>query len=52
MRERGLDPADRMTLKLIAGRTGNGLAKLRRAGKVASSRVGSGALLEWELSSE
>ncbi len=49
MRERGLDPSDRITAKLIAGRTGNALAKLRKAGKVTGRRVGSGQLLEWEV---
>ncbi len=52
MRERGLATTDRITFKLIAGRTGNALAKMRRAGKVTSKRVGSGSLLEWQLSSE
>ena len=49
MVERGLDPADRITFKLISGRTGNALAKLRKAGKVTGRRVGSGQLLEWAL---
>ena len=49
MEKRGLDPDDKITFKLIAHRTGYSLAKLRRAGKVTSQRVGHGALLEWEL---
>jgi hypothetical protein len=49
MRERGLDCADRIAFKLISHRCGHSLAKMRRAGKVVSRRVGSGALLEWDL---
>jgi hypothetical protein len=49
MRERGMDPSDRITRKLIASRTGNGLAKLRKAGKVTSARSHGSAPLLWEL---
>lgn len=49
MRGRGLDVADRIAFKMIAHRTGHSLAKMRKVGKVVSRRVGSGALLEWEL---
>ena len=49
MRERGLDASDRVIFKLIAHRCGHSLAKMRKAGKVVSRRVGSGALLEWEV---
>ena len=49
MRKRGLDPADRLHLKLIQRRTGYGLAKLRKAGKVTSRRAHSSAVMEWEL---
>lgn len=47
MRQRGLDPADRVLFQLIAKRTGHSLSKLRRQGKVTSYRVGKSALLEW-----
>lgn len=47
MRERGLDPADRIMRKLIAAKTGNALAKLRKKGMVASSRAQGNAPLEW-----
>lgn len=49
MRKRGLDPADRVVFKLIAKRTGYGLAKLRKAGKITSERAHRSAPLEWEL---
>ena len=49
MRERGLDAKDRVTFKLLSHRAGHSLAKLRRKGTVQSRRVGSGALLEWQI---
>jgi hypothetical protein len=49
MRERGLDPADLAVRKLLRHRTGYALAKLRRKGKVTSSRAHRSAPLEWEL---
>jgi hypothetical protein len=48
MRKRGLDPSDRVIFALIARRTGYGLAKLRKAGKVRSSREHRSAPLNWE----
>lgn len=45
MAERGMNANDRIAFKLIAGRTGNALGKMRRAGKVESRSVG--AMLEW-----
>jgi hypothetical protein len=49
MAKRGLDPTDRIALSLIRKRTGYALAKLRRAGRVASSRSHRSAPLEWRL---
>jgi len=49
MRKRGLDPTDRLHFKLIARRTGYGLAKLRKRGKVTSKRAHSSAVMEWKL---
>jgi hypothetical protein len=49
MRKRGLDPEDRVVFKLMARRTGYGLAKLRKRGKVTSHRAHSSAVMEWEL---
>ena len=47
MRQRGLDPADRLLFQLIAKRTGHSLTKLRRQGLLVSYRAGSSAMLEW-----
>ncbi len=47
MRNRGLDPADRILFGLIAKRTGHSLTKLRRRGMVASYRFSKSAMLEW-----
>lgn len=47
MRNRGLDPADRILFGLIAKRTGHSLTKLRRQGRVASHRFSKSAMLEW-----
>ncbi len=49
MRQRGLEPSDRVLFQLIAKRTGHSLTKLRRAGKVLSHRVGKSAMLEWRV---
>jgi len=49
MEKRGLDPADKIALNLIRKRTGYALAKLRRAGKVASGRAHRSAPLEWKI---
>jgi hypothetical protein len=49
MRERGLDPRDRVVAKLIQRRTGYGLAKLRNKGKVTSTRAHRSAPLQWTL---
>lgn len=49
MRNRGLDPVDRILFGLIAKRTGHSLTKLRRQGKVASHRFSKGAMLEWSI---
>ncbi len=49
MIERGLDPADKIMFKMIAHRTGHSLAKMRRAGKATSTRVGQGSLLQWAI---
>jgi hypothetical protein len=49
MRERGLDPTDRVIVKLIQRRTGYALAKLRNKGKVTSGRAHRSAPLAWEL---
>lgn len=45
MAERGMNQADKVLVKLIRERTGNALAKMRRAGKVAGRKAG--GLLEW-----
>jgi hypothetical protein len=47
MAERGMNQADKVLAKLLRERTGNSLAKLRRAGKTRSAKVG--GLLEWTL---
>ena len=47
MAERGMNAADRVTFKLISERVGNSLGKLRKAGRVVSSKVGKSAMLEW-----
>lgn len=49
LEQRGMDTKDRILAKLINERTGNSLGKMKRAGKVTSSRAGRGALLEWRL---
>jgi hypothetical protein len=49
MRERGLDPEDRVVVKLIQRRTGYALAKLRNKGNVTSGRAHRSAPLEWSL---
>jgi hypothetical protein len=49
MRQRGLDPRDRIVTKLVQRRTGYSLAKLRTGGKVTSRRTHRSAPLEWEL---
>jgi len=49
MAKRGLDPTDRVVFKLISRRTGYGLAKLRKRGRVTSHRAHSSAVMEWEL---
>jgi hypothetical protein len=49
MRGRGMDPADKIARKLIAGKTGNGLSKLRKKGLVDSSRAHGNAPLQWRL---
>lgn len=49
MRQRELDPADRILLKLIRHRTGYALAKLRNKGAVTSGRSHNSAPLEWTL---
>jgi len=49
MRKRGLDPADRVVFTLIARRTGYGLAKLRKSGRVTSHRAHRTAPMDWEL---
>lgn len=49
MDRRGLDSADKITTSLIRKRTGYALAKLRRAGKVASQRPHRSAPLCWNL---
>ncbi len=49
MRKRGLDPADRIVFTLIARRTGYGLAKLRKSGRVTSHRAHNSAVMQWGL---
>ncbi len=46
---RGLDASDKIVARLILRRTGYALAKLRKGGKVTSSRSHRSALLEWSL---
>jgi hypothetical protein len=50
MEARGMNQADKVLAKLISERTGNALAKMRRAGKLFSRRVGKSTLLEWQIS--
>lgn len=50
MAERGMNANDRIAFKLIAGRTGNALFKMRKAGKVIGRKAGSGGMLEWKSS--
>lgn len=49
MEHRGLNVADKVTFKLIAERTGNALAKLRKAGKAVSQRANGSVPLTWNL---
>ena len=48
MTKRGMSANDRIAFKLIAGRTGNALGKMRRAGKVVGRKAGGGGMLEWK----
>lgn len=50
MERRGLDASDKIVVNLIRKRTGYALSKLRKAGKVVSSRSHRSAPLEWALS--
>lgn len=52
MEARRLNTADRVLFKLVSVRTGHALAKLRKAGHVASERESKGALLTWRLSAK
>jgi hypothetical protein len=49
MDKRGLDRSDKIATNLIRKRTGYALAKLRKAGRVTSSRSHRSAPLEWRL---
>ena len=49
MAKRGIDASDRVLRNLINRRTGYGLAKLRKAGKVRSHCEHRSAPLNWEL---
>jgi hypothetical protein len=49
MRKRGMNTEDRIVLGLIRKRTGYALAKLRKGGKVTSSRVHRSAPLQWSI---
>ena len=48
MAERGMNQADKVLAKLMRERTGNSLAKMRRAGKVNGSGA-RGAFIMWSL---
>lgn len=50
MAERGMNQADKVLAKLMRERTGNSLAKMRRAGKVTGRKATSG-VLEWTAGS-
>jgi hypothetical protein len=49
MRQRGLDPSDRVLAGLIRKRTGHSLAGLRRKGMLDGHRYGKGPECEWTL---
>jgi hypothetical protein len=49
MAERGMNQADKVMVKLMRERTGNSLAKMRRAGRLACKKAGPGSLLVWGI---
>ena len=49
---RHLNADDRVLFKLISGRTGHALTRLRKAGLVGSERETKGALLTWTLAAK
>jgi len=50
MKDRKIDPRDRVASTLIRKRVGDAFSRLREAGHVTGAKYGSGAELEWQLS--